>query len=223
MDQAPTTDDARQEPFGYICRRCLNCCHHKKIQLNPYEVARMARNRGVGTTEFRERWTLDGEGLYLDQVPENGACVFLGPEGCTVHPDRPLVCRLYPLGRHLSSDGVESFTRTKTHPLTAGSLTRDGTIGKFLEEQDAQRFIEAADEYLAWMFHTLNRVPEAVEAVGALPGETGGIDDLLDMDAAITEDCASSGRPAPHDVDDRKRLHLEILYRQTAGETGSET
>ncbi len=214
--------DPRQEPFGYVCRRCLNCCHHKRIQLNPYEVARMARNRGVSTTEFRGRWTVEGAGVALSQTPD-GACVFLGPEGCGVHPDRPLVCRLYPLGRHVSSDGVERFSRVTPHPRSEGSLTRDGTIAAFLEEQGAGPFIAAADDYLAWMYDALNRVEGAVDAAKSGPSGVDVVEDILDMDAAIAEDCTLSGRPAPADIDDRKRLHLEILYRQTAGDTGSET
>jgi Fe-S-cluster containining protein len=99
MDRIPPTlSDPRAEAFGYVCHRCLKCCQHKLIQLNPYEIARLARNRGMTTSEFRSAWTMDGVGLYLAQT-KSGTCVFLGGDGCTVHPDRPLVCRLYPLGR----------------------------------------------------------------------------------------------------------------------------
>ena len=81
---------ARQERFRYVCHQCLRCCHDKKIQLNPYEVARLARNRGQTTTQFRAEWTVDGAGTVLQQT-ETGACVFLGAGGCMVHADRPLV------------------------------------------------------------------------------------------------------------------------------------
>ena len=138
--------EARAEPFGFVCSRCSHCCHDKLIQTNPYEITRMAANRGVGTAEFRARWTQDGEGIHLART-ESGACIFLGPEGCTVHPDRPLVCRLYPLGRQITASGGESFVHSKPHPLSQGTFHKRGTIAQFLAAQDVEAFIEAADDY----------------------------------------------------------------------------
>ena len=46
--------------------------------------------------------------------------LFLGERGCTVHADRPLVCRLYPLGRHIDEHGAESFYHLEPHPQTEG-------------------------------------------------------------------------------------------------------
>ena len=68
---------SRLEPFGYVCHRCSRCCYHKGIQVNPYEIARLARNRALTTSEFSAAWTADGAGLFLAQT-ESGACVFLG-------------------------------------------------------------------------------------------------------------------------------------------------
>jgi hypothetical protein len=50
----------RTSLFGYTCNRCLACCRHKKIQLNPYEIARLAKNRGLSTTDFIARCTTNG-------------------------------------------------------------------------------------------------------------------------------------------------------------------
>ena len=216
--------EPRDEPFGYICRRCLNCCRHKQIQLNPYEVARLARNRGVSTGELAARFTQNGAGQILSQTGDDGACVFLGPEGCTVHPDRPLVCRLYPLGRYVDHEGAESFRRLTPHPRSAGEVTADGTIGAFLDEQGAAPFIAAADAYLAWLRAAIAAVPGAAAAIGprrvdpAAEGQPAG--DLLDMDAAVTEHCLSTGEPEPADVQSRLEMHLRILHRHLAG--GSE-
>jgi Fe-S-cluster containining protein len=211
----------RQERFGYVCRRCLRCCHHKWIQLNPYEVARLARNRGQTTTQFRKAWTVGGAGIYLRQT-EDGACVFLGADGCTVHPDRPLVCRLYPLGRHVSLDGEERFSHAKPHPLSEGVFTDEGTIGDFLEEQGAAPFIQAADDYLRWFGSAFSALSGDL---GYAPGEIVGAptaesDDLLDMDAAIAEHCAVVGRAEPDDIENRKQLHLAILFERLSSAKG---
>ena len=208
---------ARGEAFGYECHRCLRCCHHKRIQLNPYEVARLAANRGQTTTAFRATSTVDGLGLELAQTAD-GACVFLNDAGCGVHPDRPLVCRLYPLGRHLDSEGVERFSRVTPHPRSEGEYHLRGTIGDFLEGQGVGPFLEAADEYLAW----------TKQALTMLSGETGlapqdllsteaGDQQLVDMDAAIAAYCNHSNLAEPTDIEARKRLHLSILYHQLSG------
>lgn len=220
-DTAASMRPARLERFGYVCRRCLRCCDNKKIQLNPYEVACLARNRGMTTTAFRERWTVGGEGMVLGQT-DDGACVFLGPEGCTVHADRPLVCRLYPLGRHVSETGEERFSRVTPHPQSEGVYTEAGTIGGFLEEQGAGPFLQAADDYLRWFCHALSslasdlgRPPEEIVSAA-----TEGSEALLDMDAAIAKHCAAAGCAEPRVIEDRKRLHLEILFSQLSSAKG---
>lgn len=38
--------ETRQDRFSYVCNRCRRCCHHKLIRVNPYEIARLARNQG---------------------------------------------------------------------------------------------------------------------------------------------------------------------------------
>src|SRR5262249_31510445 len=152
------------------------------IQVNPYEVARLALARGQSTSEFRAAWTEDGRGTVLRQN-EDGTCVFLGPQGCQVHPDRPLVCRLYPLGRQVGSDGSEFFTKLKGHPLSAGEFTDRGTIADYLAAQGAQPFMDAADAYFHWLCLAHERLGESADH----PADEKGTEDadLLDMDTMI--------------------------------------
>jgi uncharacterized protein len=204
----------RQEAFGYVCRRCLKCCHHKHIQLNPYEVARLARNRNVTTSEFRAAWTQNGEGLILGQT-ETGACVFLGAEGCAVYPDRPLVCRLYPLGRHVLDDRSESFSHLEPHPQSRGEFTSTGTIADFLEAQHASPFMEAADGYFLWLSRAQAHLGAAdVDAADTCEEATEMAHALLDVDAAIARHCTAASIPEPTGLEARKDLHLTILYQQ---------
>lgn len=214
-DGAKAHASPRQEAFGYVCRRCLKCCHHKRIQLNPYEVARLARNHGLTTTEFRAAWTEDGGGLVLRQT-ETGACVFLGSEGCTVHPDRPLVCRLYPLGRHVRADGSESFSHVEPHPQSRGEYTNRGTIADFLEEQGAGPFMDAADRYFFWLCDAQRHLADVGDPDAANAFEEGEeiARELLDMDAAVARYCAATGIAEPTGIEARKQLHLTILYQQ---------
>jgi Fe-S-cluster containining protein len=196
----------RQDPFAYSCRRCLNCCRHKRIQINPYEAARLAHNRGISTGEFHRRWTR-AEGTELAQAAD-GSCVFLGPGGCSVHADRPLVCRLYPLGRHVMPDGSESYSMLEPHPQSAGVYGGPGCIGDYLQAQDAQPFIAAADAYYSW----LCRAQDAL-AAGLIRADIDSAA-LLDLDSAIAGHCAASGEPEPAVLEQRLALHLRILEQQ---------
>jgi uncharacterized protein len=212
----------RREAFDYACRRCLKCCDHKRIQLNPYEIARLARNRGLTTTEFRAAWTEDGAGVALRQT-ETGACVFLGSEGCTVHPDRPLVCRLYPLGRHVSADGSEAFSRIEPHPQSRGVFMDTGTIAGFLEAQGAGAFMQAADAYFFWLCDAHEHLSEVgdADAAGACEENAEMAGDLLDMDAVLARHCAAAEIAEPTDIEARTQLHLTILYQQLGNDQRS--
>ncbi len=200
----------RDAAFRYTCNRCKKCCHNKVIPLNPYEVVRLARNRGVSTGAFIEESTLDGEGSVLLFHPptEGGACKFLGPEGCTVHGDRPLACRLYPLGRWTAGPGIEAFARVEPEPGSLGVYGDDGTIADFLKGQGVERFFEAADGYLA-LYSELADVAELLATTGEIPKLPGG--NWLDVDAVVSAHCGEHGLDIPVDPDDVAKLHIEIL------------
>jgi len=205
MDQH---EAARKEAFGYVCRACSRCCYHKRIQVNPYEIARLARRTRQTGAQFRAACTENGQGTSLKQK-EDGSCIFLGPQGCGVHPDRPLVCRLYPLGRRSLWDGTEEWVQVTPHPQSEGEYSKNGTIADYIAAQGALPFIRAADGYAQWVrdayaaLHTDTEVSQAATA-----------EDLLDMDAAISAYCAWSGEPEPQNIEQRRDLHMRILYRQ---------
>jgi len=197
---------ARAEAFEYVCNRCSLCCRDKVIQVNPYEIARLARQAGLSTGAFVARYTEDGAGARLTRR-EDGTCSFLGPEGCGVHPDRPLVCRIYPLGRHVSADGTERWSHLAPHPETKGVYGVNGTIGAYVAAQGALPYMQATDEYAAWLRRAYDAVGEAGEAAGDGPSAS----ELLDMDSVIAARCRETGVEEPLDTEARKALHLAIL------------
>jgi Fe-S-cluster containining protein len=197
--------------FGYVCRRCSRCCWHKHIQLNPYEVARLAQAKGQSTGDFRAASTIDGCGTALQQK-EDGSCVFLGPQGCEVHADRPLVCRLYPLAHHVRSDGSEYYTTLEGHPQSEGELTNRGTVTDYVVAQGATPFMDAADGYFRWLCHAYDRLGLDLNSLTSDPREDGSDVDLLDMDSTIARHCAATGEAEPTDLEDRLQLHLRVLY-----------
>lgn len=211
----------RDSAFSYTCHACSRCCHDKIIQLNPYEVARLAENRRVTTTEFLVRYT-ERNGTVLRRV-EEGACVFLTPEGCGVHQDRPLVCRLYPLGRRVTADGVESFREVVPHPETEGEYGTGARVEEFLARQGVAPFVEAVDRYVdvvARMTAALmgamrddeelkHEVRGAVEQL--VQGQDGDMPEWIDMDLIVKRYCARQHVRIPTEVSAKMALHIQAI------------
>ena len=217
---------SRRTPFSFSCARCCRCCRDKIIRLNPFETARLSRNLGMSTTRFLRDHT-DAGGTSLRRKPD-GTCPFLSSDGCAVHPDRPLVCRLYPLGRHVAGDGGESFSRSVLEPGCEGGLGRKGSVQGYLDTQGAGPFIEAVDRYLALsgkMIRELERRSDAnpataeqiaADCVAPLAGSRGPRTRWLDTDPVVRRYCVTRGLPVPDDPEGKMALHVLALEEMLA-------
>ena len=192
---------SRGTSFSYRCNGCGRCCHDKTIQVNPYEIARLSRNRKLGTREFIERH-LSEDGPYL-KSKYNGACEFLGSGGCEVYEDRPLVCRLYPLGREVTPDGKEFFFEVPPHPLTRGEYGTKGAVRDFLDKQETKLFVEAADRYHAMVNDLLLEISE-----GSVEGKKAPVMDWLDLDTMLAQ---SDEDIAGLSLEQRVALHVASI------------
>jgi hypothetical protein len=214
-------DLRRDSPFSYVCNACNRCCYNKAIRVGPYEALRLSRRLGITTTEFFARYTEAG-GTVLRTQPEDYACVFLGPRGCTVHADRPLACRIYPLGRWVSPDGEESFGHLTPHPQTAGVYGTAGTVQDYLDSQGLAPYFAMADRYGV----LYDRMVEIMERLD--PGEDvdrraerrAQMDELdagtlatsfFDVDATVEAYCRERGLPVPTEIDALVDLHLAAV------------
>lgn len=131
-------DLGRESPFSFKCQVCGACCYGKFIRISPYDALRLARCFGLTTAEFCAKYTEQG-GPVLRVKPDAG-CIFLNSEGCSVHPDRPLVCRLYPLGQIVDREGKERFGSMPLHPDCLGVLGKDGTVESYLNSQEVKPY-----------------------------------------------------------------------------------
>ena len=99
------------------CEGCSACCHGMEdtILLDPLDVVRISRSCKKSFYEM-----VDGEielhlvdGVILPNLrmqPETGACSFLDENGrCRIHPARPGICRLFPLGRYYENGSFRYF------------------------------------------------------------------------------------------------------------------
>lgn len=203
----------RQSLFSFECDRCSQCCMDKKIQVNPYEIARLAANLQISTSEFLLSFTADG--VYLG-AKSDGPCVFLEENGCAVHPDRPLVCRLYPLGRRISADGDESFILSSLQPQCRGIWSDTQTIEVYMTGQGVHDFLRAAEIYRSLLKKIVKELGKKKEFflpewISVSPGSdlTVSYPPLLDPDWAIGNIMeANIGHTDPWQ---KMMLHVQIV------------
>lgn len=99
------------------CSGCGECCRGMgdTIHLDPYDVRELEIHTGMSFMELlQDRIDFRVEdGMILPNLsmdPDSGACSFLGADGrCTIHPFRPGICRLFPLGRNYEGEGFHYF------------------------------------------------------------------------------------------------------------------
>ena len=189
--------------------------------MGPYEGLRLSRRLGISTTEFFS-WHTEAGGTVLQTREEDHGCVFLGARGCTVHPDRPLACRIYPLARWVAPDGDESFGHLTPHPQTAGIYGSAGTVQDYLNSQGLAPYFAMAHRYgelYDRMVAVLERFdPE--EGVDRRTERRAEIDELdpgilatawFDIDATVGAYCRERALPIPTDIDALVDLHLKAV------------
>jgi uncharacterized protein len=207
-----------QSAYSYVCNGCNKCCVNKGIRVGPYEVLRLSRNLGVSTTEFIAQHTKSG-GTIL-KATENGACVFLTGKGCGVHSDRPLVCRLYPLGMEVLEKDELAFGDLEPHPDSAGVTGTAGTVADYLANQGVAPFIEANkayDELYITMVDALEKIDceelflrqERRDVIDDMPSGTLA-SDWMDVDAMLAKKNSKADRSLSN-LEQLVKDHIQVI------------
>jgi len=212
----------RESPFSFICKACSKCCYQKAIKVAPYEALRLSRNLGITTTEFFDTYT-EGGGTFLKIKPDM-SCIFLSNQGCSVHPDRPLVCRLYPLAQTIDAEGKERFGKMPPHPDCRGVYNKDSTVEDYLKSQEVAPYLRMEKRYTALyrkmetkLAHFKNET-NGFEQVG--PDNVGNATEvsgqalhspLLDIDVTIESYCKKHGTKPPVNLEEMVTLHIKSI------------
>lgn len=97
------------------CAGCFSCCKGmgSSIVLDPYDVYRLTTGLNVKFEELLgDKLDLNVvEGIILPNLKmtgKNHSCGFLNEQGrCSIHPLRPGICRIFPLGRLYENGSFE--------------------------------------------------------------------------------------------------------------------
>ena len=135
------------------CEGCSRCCHGmgNSIILDPYDVYRMTTGMGKSMQELLaasvELNVVDG--VILPNLKMRGteeACAYLDGEGrCSIHPYRPGICRLFPLGRLYEDGGFKYILQIHECPKTNRSKIK---VKKWIDTPDLRQY-----EKFVWDWH----------------------------------------------------------------------
>jgi len=122
--------------FSFQCHSGVSCytkcCHNVDMFLYPYDIIRLKKNLGIRSDQFLQQYVnvISGPHPYFPSLmmkmveSDEKPCPFLGEEGCSVYPDRPASCRMYPLERAVdrtSQNGrPDEFYFLTNHPYCMG-------------------------------------------------------------------------------------------------------
>lgn len=111
------------------CEGCSDCCRGmgSSIVLDPYDAYRLTTGLNLSFEQLlEEKVELNVvEGIILPNLKMAGPqeqCGFLNEEGrCGIHPFRPGMCRIFPLGRYYENESFQYFLQVhecKKEPKT---------------------------------------------------------------------------------------------------------
>jgi uncharacterized protein len=78
------------------CTVCANCCRVATVRISDRDIDRLARHLSIKRSEFLSEYAKesDEEGRILNR--NEGGCVFLEGNTCTVYDARPETCERFP-------------------------------------------------------------------------------------------------------------------------------
>lgn len=132
------------------CRGCHACCQQMgdSVVLTPYDVHVLSQGLQLPVDALFQEWLqlTVADGLLQPSMAMNGPeerCHALDDEGrCTIHTIRPSICRLFPLGRQYTEEGIRYFVLEGACPAEDKTKVK---ISKWIERpefKEHERFLQ---------------------------------------------------------------------------------
>jgi len=155
-----TTKLSNKSVLPLTCSRAGTCCYGKVVNLNPWELFNLSRDKKITPKEFRDLYCEFG-GIRLrfdgkaDTKGQQSCSQYVDNFGCSVHLGRPLACRLFPLGRQIQNNEAHYIYQGAKFPCLTDCAEvlelPQLSVGEYLKGQAADQFEKAQDEYLKVM------------------------------------------------------------------------
>ena len=91
------------------CAGCTRCCHGDAVRLLPAD----------DPAQYRTEPHSDVPGALMLAHKPDGDCFYLGPDGCTIHETKPLMCRKFDCRKI-----AQAITWMRARKMNAGGLLK---------------------------------------------------------------------------------------------------
>jgi Fe-S-cluster containining protein len=116
---------------------CIKCCDTTGfVYITENDLARLAEFTGMSAAEFEAKYVYRTKHLLRLRKPRDKQCPFLLEGGCSVHPVKPVQCRLYPFWPELVAyrDIWDHEGERKCPGIGKGELIQIGTAVEMAQE-----------------------------------------------------------------------------------------
>ena len=155
IDNLPGIRIKKGDTFKFSCHSevsCFNrCCHNLNLFLYPYDVVRLKQSLDISSDAFLDEYVdvVLRSSNYFPEVllrmspTREKACPFLSAAGCTVYPDRPDTCRIFPFEHGILYDARQKKD-TPVYFFRPPDFCRghhedeEWTMSKWIRDQDAE-------------------------------------------------------------------------------------
>lgn len=154
-----------QSSFCFECHKdvpCFNeCCAKLRLVLTPYDILRIKHRLSITSSSFLEKYT-DTLVLPHNRFPmvrlrmqerRGQICPFVTQDGCAIYEDRPVACRIYPLGRASTRVGndepsSENFFIVKEPHCLGFEGGSSWSLAEWLRDQGVEEYDAMNREWL---------------------------------------------------------------------------
>jgi len=147
-----------ESTFQFSCEACGNCCRKRAepILLTGIDILNIARAKQITTRDVIEKYTTTYIGgssklplAVLKEREYDGSCSFLRAGKCSIQNDKPIVCRMYPLGRYFDprDDSVNYFMIDGGAQCGNPDTAKTWTLKEWLDAFDIKKY---DDDTLVW-------------------------------------------------------------------------
>lgn len=135
--------------FKFKCKKCGFCCDNTIIQLYPFDIYNICKTLNLTTQELHKsnftKFLLDENQIPRCILNNKPNCKFKVNNLCEIYEDRPLRCKLFPIGRYFEKDKIEYILpKQKCQGFDTGQKQ---TVSEFLSEQEVSKFDNLAKQW----------------------------------------------------------------------------